>query len=77
MTTTRGMPTTELTTMPSAALPGQVVGQPVHLPWILVCRSGERHCGAAWAASDRRRLLELWAVRRHHEAACQGGLILP
>jgi hypothetical protein len=61
---------------PSTAMPGQVVGQPIRLPHVMLCTQGERHCGRTWTANTRRELTEKMAERRTHEAGCQGGLIL-
>jgi hypothetical protein len=62
---------------PSATLPGQVTGAPVRLPHVMLCTQGERHCGTRWTANTPRQLAEHAAARRAHEAACNGGLIIP
>lgn len=65
-----------VTGSPSSALPGQIVGAPIRLPYVLLCTQGERWCGKCWTANDQHVLVELLAARRKHEDACMGGLIL-
>lgn len=65
----------DITSSPSAVLPGQVTGQPIRLPYILLCRSGEQPCGKTWTANTRRQFAEHLADRRRHEDGCGGGLI--
>lgn len=68
---------TAYSTSPSLALPGQVVGQPItHLPWVFLCCNGERFCGWARVANDRRQVVEIAAEKRTHEEICLGGLIV-
>jgi hypothetical protein len=64
-----------VTASPASALPGQVVGKPMGIPAILLCTQGERFCGRAWVANNRRELPEKLAERRKHEENCLGGLI--
>jgi len=65
-----------VTSQPSMAMPGQVIGPPMRLPAVLLCTQGERFCGKHWTANSRGELVELLAERREHEDRCQGGLIL-
>lgn len=67
--------TSDVTFSPSAVLPGQVTGAPIRLPYVLVCRAGEQHCGITWTANTRRQFTEHLARRRKHEDDCSGGLI--
>jgi len=67
---------TTYTNSPSTAVPGQVVGRPIRLPAVLVCGSGQVHCGWAVIANTRRDLPEKMAAKRKHEESCQGGLIV-
>lgn len=60
----------------STALPGQAVGAPVHLPYILLCNQGERWCGWVRTANTQKQFLEYAADKRRHEEHCQGGLIV-
>jgi hypothetical protein len=69
------MPVT-VTSTPEAAMPGQVVGAPIRLPYVLLCTQGERWCGKHWTANSRPALAELMAERRKHENGCMGGLIV-
>jgi hypothetical protein len=67
---------TRYTEAPSEALPGEVVGQPIRLPAVLVCTQGERHCGWARMANTRDQFIKYAAERRDHEMKCNGGLIV-
>lgn len=67
---------TTYTNSPSAILPGQVVGAPVRLPAVILCTSGQRHCGWKRTANNPRQYAEYAAERRRHEEACGGGLII-
>lgn len=66
-----------VTSRPSEAEIGSVVGAPLRLPCVLLCTQGERFCGAAWTANTAHELAERMAERRAHETGCLGGLILP
>lgn len=70
------MPPVTYTSNPSEALPGQIVGKPVRLPYIMLCTSGERFCGWVRTANNPIQLAELMKERRVHENGCAGGLIL-
>lgn len=60
----------------SEALPGQIAGQPVRLPAVMLCTSGEVFCGKVWTANTRHEFAEKAAEKRKHEMDCQGGLIV-
>jgi len=67
---------THYTPHPSTALPGQVVGAPIRLPYVMLCQSGEVFCGKTWVANDQRQFVEKAAEKRRHEENCGGGLIV-
>lgn len=66
-----------LSANPSAELPGSVIGKPIRFPHIMICTmGGDRPCGRVWTANSELDLLKKSALRREHEATCQGGLIV-
>jgi hypothetical protein len=65
-----------VTANPASALPGQVVGKPIRLPYVMLCTQGERFCGKTWVANVSREIPEKLAERRKHEQDCAGGLIV-
>lgn len=67
----------KVTSNPSSELPGSVIGQPIRLPYIMLCTQGERFCGRTWVANTAREVPAKLADRRRHEDNCQGGLIIP
>ena len=68
--------TVRVTSSPSTALPGEVVGKPIRIPHVMLCTSGEVFCGRTWVANSRHQLAEKMAERRKHEEQCRGGLII-
>jgi hypothetical protein len=62
-----------VTTDPSTARPGDVIGRPIRVPAILLCTQGERFCGRIWVANTRMELPGKLAERRDHEARCAAG----
>jgi hypothetical protein len=65
-----------VTGSPSSVVPGQVVGAPIRVPYLLLCTQGERWCGTHWAANTRRQLVQSLSSRRDHESKCNGGIVL-
>jgi len=66
----------KVTSNPSGALPGEVVGRPIRLPAVLLCTNGERFCGKTWTANSQWQLTAAMKERRAHEQSCRGGLIV-
>ena len=58
-----------------APVDGAFTGQPLHIPWVLLCTNGERWCGWVRTANSQRDFVALAADRRVHESSCRGGLI--
>lgn len=54
---------------------GDVVGRPLHLPFLLLCSHGERWCGWKRTANSQQGFVTHAADRRVHELSCRGGII--
>lgn len=66
---------TRYTERPSEVLPGEIIGEPIRLPAVMLCTQGERYCGWVRMANTRDQFARYAAERRKHELKCQGGLI--